>query len=80
MENYPDLKANENVARLMEELSTTENRISFSRQFYNDSVMALNNGVEAFPSNVIAGMFGFRKATYFEVAEAETAVPAVDLR
>ena len=80
MENYPDLKANESVSRLMEELSATENRISFSRQFYNDSAMALNNGVEAFPSNIIAGMFGFRMATYFEVAEAETATPKVDLR
>jgi len=80
MENYPDLKANANVARLMEELSTTENRISFSRQFYNDSVMGLNNGVETFPSNIIAGAFGFRKATYFEVPEAETATPVVDLR
>jgi LemA protein len=80
MENYPDLKANENVSRLMEELSATENRISFSRQFYNDSVMALNNGVQAFPSNIVAGMFGFREATYFEVAEAETATPRVDLR
>ncbi|UCC57070.1 MAG: LemA family protein [Gammaproteobacteria bacterium] len=80
MENYPDLKANENVSRLMEELSATENRIAFSRQFYNDSAMALNNGVEVFPSNIIAGLFGFRMATYFEVAEAETATPQVDLR
>ena len=80
MENYPDLKANENVARLMEELSATENKISFSRQFYNDSVMALNNGVQAFPSNILAGMFGFREATYFEVPETETAAPRVDLR
>jgi len=80
MENYPDLKANENVARLMEELSATENKISFSRQFYNDSVMVLNNGVQSFPSNIVAGMFGFREATYFEVPETETAVPKVDLR
>jgi LemA protein len=80
MENYPDLKANENVSRLMEELSATENRISFSRQFYNDSVMALNNGVEVFPSNIVAGMFGFRMATYFRVPETETATPQVDLR
>jgi len=80
MENYPDLKANENVSRLMEELSATENKISFSRQFYNDSVMALNNGVQSFPSNIVAGMFGFREATYFEVPETETAVPKVDLR
>jgi len=80
MENYPDLKANENVSRLMEELSATENRIAFSRQFYNDSVMSLNNAVETFPSNVVAGMFGFKQATYFEVPETETATPAVDLR
>jgi LemA protein len=80
MENYPDLKANENVSRLMEELSATENKISFSRQFYNDSVMSLNNGVEAFPSNIVAGMFGFKQATYFEVPEVEMATPKVDLR
>jgi LemA protein len=80
MENYPDLKANENVARLMEELSATENKISFSRQFYNDSVMALNNAVQSFPSNIVAGLFGFREATYFEAPETETAVPKVDLR
>ena len=80
MENYPDLKANESTARLMEELSATENKISFSRQFYNDSVMALNNGVEVFPSNIVAGMFNFKPATYFEVAEVETATPKVDLR
>jgi LemA protein len=80
MENYPDLKANENVSRLMEELSATENKISFSRQFYNDSVMALNNGVESFPSNIVAGMFRFKQATYFEVPETETATPKVNLR
>jgi LemA protein len=80
MENYPDLKANENVSRLMEELSATENKISFSRQFYNDSVMALNNAVESFPSNIIAGMFGFQQATYFEVPEGEAATPSVNLR
>jgi len=80
MENYPDLKANENVSRLMEELSATENKISFSRQFYNDSVMSLNNAVQEFPSNIVAGMFRFIEATYFEVPEAETATPKVDLR
>ena len=80
MENYPDLKANENVSRLMEELSATENKISFARQFYNDSVMSLNNSVESFPSNIVAGMFGFGMATYFEVPEGETATPQVDLR
>jgi LemA protein len=80
MENYPDLKANENVSRLMEELSATENRIAFARQFYNDSVMALNNAVETFPSNIVAGMFSFKQATYFEVPETETVTPQVDLR
>ena len=80
MENYPDLKANENVSRLMEELSSTENKIAFSRQFYNDSVMAFNNGIQTFPSNIIANIFGFKEATYFEVPEAETAVPKVNLR
>jgi LemA protein len=80
MEAYPDLKANESVARLMEELSATENKISFSRQFYNDSVMALNNGIQVFPSNIVAGMFGFHAATYFEVPEAEAEAPKVDIR
>lgn len=80
MENYPDLKANQNVARLMEELSTTENKIAFSRQFYNDSVMAINNAVQSFPSNIMANMFNFQSATYFEVAEADTAVPSANLR
>jgi len=80
MENYPDLKANENVSRLMEELSGTENKIAFSRQFYNDSVMSLNNGIETFPSNIIANMFTFKPATYFEVPETEKAAPSVNLR
>jgi len=80
MENYPDLKANENVSRLMEELSGTENKIAFSRQFYNDSVMAMNNGVETFPSNIMANLFGFKQATYFEVPEEEKAAPKVNLR
>jgi len=80
MEAYPDLKANQNVGRLMEELTGTENKISFARQFYNDSVMTLNNMVQSFPSNMIAGMFSFQPGTYFEVPEAETATPKVDLR
>ena len=77
MENYPDLKANENVARLMEELSTTENKIAFSRQFYNDSVMALNNGVEVFPSNIVAGMFNFKAEEFYSVPESEREAPKV---
>ena len=80
VENYPDLKANENVQRLMEELATTENRIAFSRQHYNDSVMSMNTRVESFPSNIVANSFGFIRAPYFEVPEAETAPVKVDLR
>lgn len=80
MENYPVLKANESVGRLMEELSGTENKISFARQFYNDSVMDLNNMVQAFPSNVVANWFKFKLGTYFEVPQAETAAVKVDLR
>jgi LemA protein len=80
VEAYPDLKANQNVARLMEELSGTENKIAFARQFYNDSVNSLNDNVQSFPSNFIAGMFGFKMGTYFEVPETEKAPPKVDLR
>ncbi len=80
VENYPDLKANENVQRLMEELATTENRIAFSRQHYNDSVMGQNTRVESFPSNIFANAFGFIQAPYFEVPAAETAPVKVDLR
>lgn len=80
MENYPDLKANEQVGQLMEELSTTENKIAFARQHYNDSVMSNNNTVESFPSNVVANMFRFTIRQYFEVPEQEKAVPKVDLR
>ena len=81
MENYPDLKTNQNVEELMEELSSTENKIAFARQHYNDSVMSLNNGCELFPSNVIAGMFNFKRGTYFEVEdEAVREAPKVNLR
>ena len=78
VENYPDLKANTNFLALQEELSSTENKISFARQFYNDSVMKMNNKTEMFPSNIIAGMFSFEKEEFFEVEdEAERAVPKV---
>ncbi|MCC5810169.1 MAG: LemA family protein [Ectothiorhodospiraceae bacterium] len=80
MENYPDLKANQSVANLMEELASTENRIAFSRQHYNDSVMAKNTAVESFPSNIVARLFGFRHATYFEIDTQERAAPQVSLR
>ncbi len=78
VENYPDLKANQNFLALQEELASTENKISYSRQAYNDSVLALNNKIEMFPSNIIAGMFGFRKAEFFEVdVPQEREVPKV---
>ena len=68
-ENYPELKANETIQQLMEELSSTENRVSFARQAYNDSVTTYNNKREMFPSNIIAGMMNFVPATLFEVAD-----------
>lgn len=79
-EQYPDLKANQNVQDLTEELTSTENRIGFARQHYNDSVMVQNNQVEQFPANLIAGPFGFSKQDYFEVEEAEREAISVDLR
>ena len=63
-EAYPDLKANQNVMRLQEELASTENKIAFARQYYNDSVMRLNNQIEVFPSNLIANQFGFKREEY----------------
>jgi len=80
MENYPDLKASQNVMALQEELTATENKISFARQFYNDSVLTYNNKIQTVPSNVIAGMFNFTKRDYFEAPDAEREAPKVDLR
>jgi LemA protein len=65
-EAYPELKANQNFLALQEELTSTEGRIAYARQFYNDAVLQLNNKVQSFPSNIIAGMFGFREHEYFE--------------
>ena len=77
-EQYPDLKANQNFLSVQEELTSTENKISFSRQHYNDSVMVLNNKVEGFPTNILAGMFGFSKEDFFEIEdEAVKEVPKV---
>lgn len=70
-ESYPDLKANQNMMQLTEELTSTENKISFARQSYNDSVMVYNNKREMFPSNIIAGMFSFVGAALFEVESEE---------
>ena len=79
MENYPQLKADENVLKLQEELTTTENQIAFARQAYNDVVLDLNTRIQIFPANLIAGNFGFKAAEYFKGAPEEQAVPKVDL-
>lgn len=83
-ENYPNLKANETVQQLMEELSATENKIGFARQFYNDSATAYNAAVLSFPDNLIAGRFNFQQAALWQVSEAERAAvettPRVNLR
>jgi LemA protein len=81
VENYPELKANENVLKLQEELTSTENRISFSRQFYNDTVMRFNTRLQTFPTNLIAGVFGFTAREFFETGDdAEREPVKVDLR
>ena len=70
VENYPDLKANQNFLALQEELTSTENKLSFSRQYYNDSVLSYNNRTQMFPSNMIASMTGFKASEFFEVSVA----------
>jgi LemA protein len=80
VENYPTLKANENVLKLQEEVTTTENQIGFSRQHYNSVVRDFNTSIQTFPSVIIAGMFGFRARDYFQIEEADTVVPTVNLR
>jgi len=78
VENYPDLKANQNFLSLQEELTSTENKISFARQSYNDQVLFFNNKIQMFPSNVVAGMFSFTKRDFFELEnEEERKVPNV---
>ena len=78
VENYPDLKANQNFLALQEELTSTENKIGFARQFYNDQVLGFNNKIQMFPSNIVAGMFGFKESEFFEIEEAaEREVPEV---
>ena len=71
VENYPDLKANQNFLALQEELTSTENKIGFSRQYYNDSVLGMNNKVQMFPSNVVAAMTNFKQGEFFEVTATE---------
>jgi LemA protein len=78
-EAYPQLRANENMLALQEELASTENRIAFARQFYNDAVLEYNTSRETFPANMVAGPFGFQQATLFELADpvAERTAPVV---
>ena len=78
VENYPDLKANQNFLALQEELTSTENKIAFSRQGYNDQVLFFNNKIQMFPSNIVAGMFTFKPEEFFEIEdEKEKEVPKV---
>jgi LemA protein len=70
VEQYPDLKANQNFLALQEELTSTENRISFARQHYNDSVMTFNTRLQSFPVNILAGAFGFSDEAFFEIEDA----------
>ncbi|HEX9609767.1 MAG TPA: LemA family protein [Candidatus Limnocylindria bacterium] len=80
VEAYPDLKSNQNVLELQEELTTTENQIGFSRQHYNSTVRELNTAVQTFPNVLMAGPLGFREREYFQIEEADAAVPEVNLR
>jgi LemA protein len=79
VENYPDLKANQNVMQLQEELTTTENQISFSRQHYNASVLDYNNAIQTIPAVLVAGMLGFTKREFFDAEPEAAEVPKVDL-
>ena len=76
-ENYPDLKANQNFLSLQEELTSTEDRIAYARQFYNDSVQKYNTKIQTFPTVIVAGMFNFSKREFFEAEEGSTEVPKV---
>jgi LemA protein len=79
VENYPDLKANQNFLALQEELTSTENKIAFSRQAYNDQVLFYNNKIQMFPSSVIAGMFNFQQSDFFELEDkGDREAPKVD--
>ncbi len=79
VENYPDLKANQNVLELQEQLTTTENQISFSRQHYNATVLDYNTSIQTFPALIFAGMFGFTKRDFFDAEPEAANVPTVDL-
>jgi LemA protein len=77
-EAYPDLKANQSFLQLQEELTATEGRVAYARQFYNDSVLAYNEAIQKVPANLIAGRMGFRPREYFEADEAARTAPDVD--
>ena len=76
-ESYPELKANQNFMSLQADLKDTEDKISYARQFFNDTVLTYNNKVDMFPSSIIASMFGFKRASFFEISEADKEVPQV---
>lgn len=76
-ENYPTLVASQNFQDLQGQLSETEDKIAYSRQFYNDTVLMFNNKIQMFPSNIVANMFNFQEADFFEIQEAEKEVPEV---
>jgi LemA protein len=78
-ESYPDLKANQNFLALQEELTATESKIAYARQFYNDEVMRLNTAIQSFPSNVVANTFGFSRRSFFEIDEPERGPVQVEL-
>lgn len=77
-ENYPDLKANQNFLELQDQLEETENKIAYSRQFYNDTVLMYNNKCQMVPSNFVASTFNFQEAEYFEIDETKREVPKVE--
>jgi LemA protein len=79
MENYPQLKADQNVLQLQEQLTTTENQLAYARQAYNDVVLGLNTQIETFPTNFVANIFGFKVGDYFKAAAEDQALPRVDL-
>jgi LemA protein len=79
VENYPDLKANQNFLALQEELIGTESKIAYARQFYNDTVMRLNTLIQSFPSSIVAGAFGFEERPFFEIEEPTRGPVQVDL-
>lgn len=76
-ENYPNLKANENFLQLQQELSAIEDKVAYSRQFYNDNILDFDNSIKVFPGNLFASMFNVKQRPYLKIAEAERAVPKV---